>query len=664
LRRRKVFGVAAAYAVVAFGVIEVSGTVLQMAQAPTWIGRVVLAVAAIGFPIAITLAWFFDLPQHGDVQRARALAAVAGLAIFALSGFAIWLRPDSRFEPEFVQLTNFSDAATAPALSPDGNSVVFLKGRGFFANSAARSQVYIMELPRGSAVQLTNSNYGKATPQFTRDGNDVVFTSAEDEFRWHTHKVSTHGGSEAELLPNASGLTWLDSGRVMFAETAEGVHMGIRRARLDRSEAQDVYWPQREHGMAHRAVASPDGKWILVAEMDMGAWLPCRLIAADNSAPGRPVGPLKGQCTYSAWSPDGKWMYFSSNASGLFHIWRQRFPNGEPEQITNGPTEEEGLAIAPDGKSLITSAGVRHNSIWLSANGEDRQLSIEEYAFDPVATRDGERVYYLRRAPLGNVAYYVGYLTAISIRDGAREELFPDHPMLHFSLSADDRLIAFTGVRDSAHEGIWIAPLDRSAAPRRVLRVETERGFFDDNANIYFLQVDGQSRHLHRLRAPDYTRNERVYDGALRHLFAISPDGAWVVAAQGDKNGIGQIAVSTRGQAPRVICSHCGGGAGPARILAPAISWTRDGRAMLVSSQFTQSAGMIGQGNTYVIPVRPNQPLPNLPAGGIKSGKDYLALPGVREIAKTNALPGATVDQVLFYESTTIRNLYRVTLPR
>ena len=34
-------------------------------------------------------------------------------------------------------------------------------------------------------------------------------------------------------------------------------------------------------------------------------------------------------------------MYVTSRAGGVNHIWRQRFPDGEPEQVTSGLTEEE-----------------------------------------------------------------------------------------------------------------------------------------------------------------------------------------------------------------------------------------------------------------------------------------------------------------------------------
>jgi hypothetical protein len=43
---------------------------------------------------------------------------------------------------------------------------------------------------------------------------------------------------------------------------------------------------------------------------------------------------------------------------GRSHLWRQRFPDGSPEQITFGPTEEEGVAVEKTGRSLITSAGL------------------------------------------------------------------------------------------------------------------------------------------------------------------------------------------------------------------------------------------------------------------------------------------------------------------
>src|SRR6185295_19611150 len=167
------------------------------------------------------------------------------------------------------------------------------------------------------------------------------------------------------FLPNASGLVWLDEQQVMYSEIMSGVHMGIVTSTESRTRHREIYLPPLEGGMAHRSARSPDGKSLLLVEMDGGSWLPCRLMPFDGSSTGRPVGPLEAQCTTAAWSPDGRWMYFSSNAVDGFHIWRQRYPDGVPEQITFGPTEQEGTAITSDGKYLITSMGLQQADIWL-----------------------------------------------------------------------------------------------------------------------------------------------------------------------------------------------------------------------------------------------------------------------------------------------------------
>src|SRR5215471_3827863 len=137
--------------------------------------------------------------------------------------------------------------------------------------------------------------------------------------------------------------------------------------------------------MAHRSYLSPNSKDVLVTEMDNNGMIPCRLLPYDGSTPGKVVGPAKGQCTHAAWSPDGRWMYFTSNASGSFQLWRQRFPDGAPEQLTSGPLQVEGLAVAPDGKSVVSSIGLTQRSIWIHENGGDRQVTLEGDAMCPVA---------------------------------------------------------------------------------------------------------------------------------------------------------------------------------------------------------------------------------------------------------------------------------------
>ena len=57
LKRRKVFRVAAVYAVVAWLLIEVTSTILPTFEAPTWVNQTLIFIFILGFPLAIILAF-------------------------------------------------------------------------------------------------------------------------------------------------------------------------------------------------------------------------------------------------------------------------------------------------------------------------------------------------------------------------------------------------------------------------------------------------------------------------------------------------------------------------------------------------------------------------------------------------------------------------------
>ena len=58
LRRRHVVRVAIAYAVAAWVLLQLASIVFPALGAPDWVLRVVIALIAFGFPIALILAWF------------------------------------------------------------------------------------------------------------------------------------------------------------------------------------------------------------------------------------------------------------------------------------------------------------------------------------------------------------------------------------------------------------------------------------------------------------------------------------------------------------------------------------------------------------------------------------------------------------------------------
>ena len=61
VKRRKVYRVAAAYVIAAGGVIQLASAAFPAWELPNWTLRLVIAVLLLGFPIALVLAWAFEL---------------------------------------------------------------------------------------------------------------------------------------------------------------------------------------------------------------------------------------------------------------------------------------------------------------------------------------------------------------------------------------------------------------------------------------------------------------------------------------------------------------------------------------------------------------------------------------------------------------------------
>lgn len=74
LRRRRVIRVAIVYAAVGWIVIEVASTVLPPLNVPDWSLKLVIVLVALGFPIAVIMAWMFDLGPRGVLRTETAFA--------------------------------------------------------------------------------------------------------------------------------------------------------------------------------------------------------------------------------------------------------------------------------------------------------------------------------------------------------------------------------------------------------------------------------------------------------------------------------------------------------------------------------------------------------------------------------------------------------------
>src|SRR3984893_6516762 len=80
LKRRNVYKVAVAYAVVGWVIAQIATQIFPFLEIPNWVVRLVIVLIAIGFPIALVLAWAFEVTPQGieRTEVADTMPATAG----------------------------------------------------------------------------------------------------------------------------------------------------------------------------------------------------------------------------------------------------------------------------------------------------------------------------------------------------------------------------------------------------------------------------------------------------------------------------------------------------------------------------------------------------------------------------------------------------------
>jgi eukaryotic-like serine/threonine-protein kinase len=587
-------------------------------------------------------------------------AVIAAVIIVAAAlGFYFWRGSPAVTSSQWVQLTDFPDSAVQPALSSDGHMLTFIRGPESFVTEG---QIYLKFLPGGEPVQLTHDESAKMSPVFSPDGSRIAYTAMQN-FSWNTYEVPVTGGDPKLLLPNATGLTWLDSQWLLFSELRGEGHMGLVTAQSTRAQEHDIYFPAEPEGMVHRSYPSPNKKWILVAEMGPISWVRCRLLPFDGSSAGNSIGP-EGSCTSAGWSPDGKWMYLNSNAgSAGFHIWRMKFPDGLPQQLTSGPTEEDGFAVDPDGKSLIASVGTAQSTVWLHDQKGDRQISSEGYSFYPRFSADGTALYYQRSSRVQaspgtsqeqQEEQQREELIRLDLQTGDSSDLLSGVKFEDYAVSSDGKSIFYVAKGSDGHKNLWVLGTDhRSPAKQLTSGADDNEIEVLKTGDIVFQREEHGHSFAYRMKA-DGTQLQKLMP--IWHLGTASPDGEWISVF---------VPVQNEDPPATVIAYHLSDGTSVRLCDACHLSWSRDGNYIYFSFILSAKNGTAKSRHVYAIPLKHGASLPSLPPGGIRSEGDVAKigtlLPALNQVE--DFVPGPSPDVYAFTNRNIQRNLYRIPLP-
>src|SRR6266700_3783479 len=99
VKRRKVYQVAVAYLIAGGGIIQLASAAFPAWELPNWALRLVIVLLLIGFPIALILAWAYDITAQGvratptaagprsHRRRNIVMLVLTGVAVSAAAGF-------------------------------------------------------------------------------------------------------------------------------------------------------------------------------------------------------------------------------------------------------------------------------------------------------------------------------------------------------------------------------------------------------------------------------------------------------------------------------------------------------------------------------------------------------------------------------------------------
>lgn len=152
LKRRKVFKVGAAYLVVAWLAVQAASIAFPTFEAPLWALRVFILVCLLGFPLALVMAWIFDVTPEGvkfdrAVSGSKRVFAGAALLIVLALGWYFYGQPSFRKGDATTPVVN--RAAATPAAPRNSLAVM-----AFDDLSAGHDQGYFSD---GMAEEILNA---------------------------------------------------------------------------------------------------------------------------------------------------------------------------------------------------------------------------------------------------------------------------------------------------------------------------------------------------------------------------------------------------------------------------------------------------------------------------------------------------------------------------
>lgn len=258
-----------------------------------------------------------------------------------------------------AQVTKLEGAKIPGAfsVSPDGEAVVF---QALELQPAVLINLWSASTRgTGGLSRITAGNYLDSGPSFSSDGARLYFASNRNSVLPRIWSIKATGAGGISML--TQGDAWdslpcadVKNGRIFYESSPKF------------SSASQIWSIALDGGLPTQLAAgefprvSPDGQWLLFSQADPDTrkrkiWT----MKADGVSPTQLTTSTDSDDIQASWSPDGKYIVFSSdmskdsNGNKNFDVWVMRADGGGVTQLTTNGSTDFWPAFGPDGKTVF-----------------------------------------------------------------------------------------------------------------------------------------------------------------------------------------------------------------------------------------------------------------------------------------------------------------------
>ncbi len=273
----------------------------------------------------------------------------------------------------FSQLTDLPGAETAPRLSPDGKTLLFV------SRASGNADIYLQRVGGHNPINITKDcPKDDASPAFSPDGERIAFRSECEG--GGVFLMGATGESKNRLTDFGHDPSWSPDARKIVVATEQTLDP-LNRNTTSTLWVVDVATGERLHLTqtdATQPAWSPHGQRIAFwGVRDQGGQRDLWTVAAEGSATPTEVTNDLAVDWNPVWSPDGRTLYFSSGRGGAMNLWRLPIDEssgrvlGNPEPLTAPALWGGDISLSRDGRHLAYAT-------------REPRSSLHRVAFDPV----------------------------------------------------------------------------------------------------------------------------------------------------------------------------------------------------------------------------------------------------------------------------------------